>query len=258
MLGAATNICINGACNQSSGFTFDSSLHLDGVNDFASVGVLSSTAFNPFNDTDWTVSWWMKSDGSRYSNQGTVCAVATSTGTGNPFMYIRTRNDGLNDSKLEIRSNVYVGSSTYTITSAKCQVWQHYVVTCTQEASQQTLKIYVNSVLVDTIALTLRTETHSSISFQIGTSQGTGAFNPFKGYVCELGFWERALPEADVLKAYGGGDGVDLASIAGIVNYYRLLSTDGPQSGTMADIMELDDMTLNGFLSPYGVISDTP
>ena len=239
-------------------FTIERSLHFDGVNDYVSAGVLSSDCFNPFNDTDWSVSWWMKSDGSRYTNQGTVCAVATSVGTGNPFMYIRTRNDGLNDSKLEVRTNVYVGTSTHTITSANCQVWQHYVLTCTQNPTEQTVQLYVNNTLQDTMSLTLRTETHASVSFQVGTSQGNSAFNPFKGYLCEMGFWEIALNADQVSSLYNEGNGADVSTIASPVSYYRPLTTDGPTSGTITDSIGNQDCTMNGFVSPYGVVTDTP
>jgi len=241
-----------------SSFAIERSLRFDGVNDFASQGSLSTDGFQPFNNKDWTVTWWAKSDGSRYKDLGTVMSVGIANNSGNPFMWIRFKNDGTSDSAVNIRTNTKNYTSGHTITSAKCQVWQHYAVVVTQNGGNQDIEVYVNGASVDTGSVLANTKTNTNVDVCLGTSNNSTAFQPYKGWVAEIGCWEEALNSTQIAAAYGGGAGADLSTIGTIKGYYKPLSTDGPTTGTITDSSGNQDGTMNGFVSPYGVVTDTP
>ena len=241
-----------------SSFAIERSLRFDGVNDFASQGSLSTDGFQPFNNKNWTVTWWSKSDGSRYNDLGTVMSVAIANNSGNPFMWIRFKNDGASDSAVNVRTNVKNYTSSHTITSAKCQIWQHYAVVVTQNGGNQDIEVYVNGSSVDTGSVAASTRTNTNVDVCIGTSNNSSAFQQYKGWVAEIGCWETALSASEIADVYGGGSGADLTTIGTIKGYYRPLSTDGPLTGTITDSSGNQDCTMNGFVSPYGVVSDTP
>ena len=241
-----------------SSFAIERSLRFDGVNDYASQGSLSTDGFQPYNNKDWTVTWWAKSDGTRYKNLGTIFSVAQSNNSGNPFMFVRFKNDGVSDSAVNVRTNVKNYTSSHTITSVNCQVWQHYAVVVTQNGPNQDIEIYVNGASVDTGSVVANTKTNTNVDVCIGTSNNAVAFQQYIGWVAEIGCWEEALNSTQIAAAYGGGSGADLTTIGTIKGYYRPLSTDGPTTGSITDSSGNQDCTMNGFVSPYGVVTDTP
>ncbi len=241
-------------------FAIQRSLRFDGVNDFASQGSLSTDGFQPFNNKNWTVTWWAKSDGTRYKDLGTVMAVAIANNSGNAFMWVRFKNDGTSDSTINVRTNVKNYTSGHTITSAKCQVWQHYAVVVTQNSgtSKQDIEIYVNGVSVDTGSVDQSTRTNTNVDVCLGSSNNTTAHQAYKGYLAEIGCWETALTSGQIAAIYGGGSGADLTTIGTVKGYYKPLNTDGPTTGTITDSSGNQDCTMNNFVSPYGVNTDTP
>ena len=66
------------------------------------------------------------------------------------------------------------------------------------------------------------------------------------------------MDSGQISAVYGGGSGADLTTIGTIKGYYRPLTTDGPTTGTITDSSGNQDCTMNGFVSPYGVTTDTP
>lgn len=263
MLGIGNGIGVPFGSNAAvggGGFTFDASMRFDGVNDLASNGSLTTNGFQPFNNKDWTVTWWAKSDGSRYKDLGTVMAVAIANNSGNAFMWVRFKNDGTSDSTINIRTNVKNYTSGHTITSANCQIWQHYAVVVTQNSgtAKQDIEIYVNGVSVDTGNVDQSLRTNTNVDVCLGSSNNTTAHQAYKGWVSEIGCWEEALNSAEIAAVYNGGKGADLNTIGTIKGYYKPLSTDGPTTGTITDSSGNQNCTMNGFVSPYGVVSDTP
>ena len=238
-------------------FAIERSLRFDGVNDYASQGSLSTAGFQPFNNKDWTITFWAKSDGTRYINNGAAVSVVRANNSG-AVTIVRFQNDGISDSKISIKSNNIAYSSSYTITSAKCQVWQHYAVVVTQNGANQDVEVYVNGTSVDTGSISANTISNTSVDVCLGTANNSTAFNAFKGYISEVGCWETALNSGDIAAIYGGGSGADLTTIGTIKGYYRPLTTDGPTTGTITDVSGNQDCTMNGFVSPYGVTTDTP
>lgn len=238
-------------------FAIERSLRFDGVNDYASQGSLSTAGFQPFNNKDWTVSFWAKSDGTRYINNGAAVSVVRANNSG-AVTIVRFQNDGISDSKISIKSNNIAYASSYTITSANCQVWQHYAVVVTQNGANQDVEVYVNGTSVDTGSIIANTITNTSVDVCLGTANNARAFNAFKGYISEVGCWEEALDSGQISAVYGGGSGADLTTIGTVKGYYRPLKTDGPTTGTITDSSGNQDCTMNGFVSPYGVTTDTP
>ena len=238
-------------------FAIERSIRFDGVNDYASQGSLSTDGFQPFNNKDWTVSFWAKSDGTRYVNNGAAVSVVIANNAAAKTM-VRFQNDGISDSKVSIKSNNIAYASSHTITSAKCQVWQHYAVVETQNGGNQDVEVYVNGTSVDTGSISANTLSNTSVDVCLGTANNSRAFNAFKGYVSEIGCWETALNSGDIAAIYGGGSGADLTTIGTVKGYYRPLKTDGPTTGTITDSIGNQDCAMNGFVAPYGVTTDTP
>jgi len=239
-------------------FAIERSLRFDGSNDFASQGSLSTDGFQPFNNKNWTVTWWAKSDGTRYKDLGTVMAVAIANNSGNAFMWIRFKNDGASDSTINVRTNVKNYTSGHTITSAKCQIWQHYAVVVTQNGGNQDIEIYVNGSSVDTGSVAASTRTNTLVDVCLGSSNNTTAHQAYKGWIAELGCWETALNSTQIAAVYNSGKGVDLNTVGTVKGYYKPLSTDGPLTGTITDSSGNQDCTMNGFVTGYGVVTDTP
>ncbi len=254
-------IGVGSAAQRSAGgapsFAIERSLRFDGVNDYASQGSLSTAGFQPFNNKDWTITFWAKSDGTRFVNNGAAVSVVVANNAAAKTM-VRFQNDGASDSKISIKSNNIAYASSYTITSAKCQVWQHYAVVVTQNGANQDVEVYVNGSSVDTGSISANTLSNTSVDVCLGTANNATAFNAFKGYISEVGCWETALNSGDIAAIYGGGSGADLTTIGTIKGYYRPLTTDGPTTGTITDVSGNQDCTMNGFVSPYGVTTDTP
>ena len=241
-------------------FAIERSLRFDGVNDLASNGSLTTDGFQPFNNKDWTVTWWAKSDGTRYKDLGTIMAVAIANNSGNAFMWLRFKNDGTSDSTINVRTNVKNYTSSHTITSAKCQIWQHYAVVVTQNSvtAKQDIEIYVNGVSVDTGNVDQSLKTNTNVDVCLGSSNNTNAHQAYKGWIAEIGCWETALTSGQIAAIYGGGSGADLSTIGTVKGYYKPLNTDGPTTGTITDSSGNQDCTMNGFVSPYGVTTETP
>jgi hypothetical protein len=241
-------------------FAIQRSIYFDGVNDYAANGSLTTNGFQPFNNKDFTVTFWAKADGSRYNDLGTVLSVAIANNSGNPFMWVRFKNDGASDSTVNVRTNTKNYTSGHTITSANCQVWQHYAVVVTQNSGtgNQDIEIYVNGASVDTGSVVQNTKTNTNVDVCLGTSNNATAFQQFKGYIAEVGCWETALSSGDIAAIYGGGSGADLSTIGTVKGYYKPLTTDGPTTGSITDSSGNQDCTMNNFVSPYGVVTDTP
>ena len=226
----------------------------DGVTDCILPSGDSLTCFNPFNDVDYKVSFFAKSTSSRFKHNGTVISVGQTT-TQNPRFSIKFINDGGSNSKLVIISNLMSATSTYSITPAVCQSWNHYMIVVTQGATQ-TIEIYINNVLVDTLTPSTYTITDSSVSLQIGSSKGSSAFNVFEGRLAEISLGVGSTSAQEIADLYNQND--PQTSMNGIVNYYKFSEPVGTVVGNITDSMGSDDLTMSGFALPNGIVSDQP
>ena len=264
---------VGSAAQRSAGgtpaFAIERSLRFDGSNDYINTGGVTADSWNPYNNTDWTISFWAKCDtgDTRFQNNGTIICTNYQAGSSNPQLYVQTVN-ATGGSKFKLRIPFLNGStksykiftSSHVITNAECQVWQHYAITLTQNSgtSKQDIEIYVNNTSVDTGSVDQANFTQASFALAIGSRNPTIAFQTWKGFIAEIGLWETALSSGDLTAVYGGGSGSDLTTIGTVTGYYRPLTTDGPTTGSITDSSGNKDLTMNGFVTDYGVVSDTP
>lgn len=252
-----------------SAFQFQGSIRFEGANDFINTGGLTSSCWNPYNNTDWTVSWWMKCETgeTNFKNNGHIIATNHSSTSSNPQCRICTL-DETGGSELQIRIPWLNGStksfknfrSTYLITNAACQVWQHYAVVVTQNngAATQDIQIYVNGSLVDSGSVDQANFTQTSFAMAIGSQNPTSAFQTFEGFLAEIALYEEALSADEISALYNSGNGRLATEIGTPTGYYRPNASDGPQTGSITDVTGNKDLTMNGFVTPYGVTNDTP
>jgi len=272
MLGIANGIGVPFGVNAGGGgggFAFEASIRFDGSNDFINTGGGSSDCWNPYDNTNWTMSWWMKCEtgATRFKNNGTVIVTNYASTSSNPQMVVQTVN-ATGGSKFTMRLPFLNGSiqsyksftSSYVITNANCQAWNHYAIVVTQNSggSTQDIEIFFNGSSVDTGSVDYGNYAIAAPSMAIGSRNPTSSFQPWEGFLSEVALWEEALSSSEISNIYNSGSGANAAKFGIIKGYYRPLSTDGPQTGDITDSSGNKDLTMNGFVGVYGVVADTP
>jgi len=252
-----------------SAFQFQGSIRFEGANDFINTGGATSDCWNPYNNTDWTVSWWAKCETgeTRFKNNGTIICTNVAASSSNPQMTIQTIN-ATGGSSFTLRIPFLNGTiksyksytSSHVISNADCQVWQHYAVVLTQNngASTQDIQIYVNGSLVDSASVDQANFTQTSFAMAIGSRNPVSFFQGWEGFLSEIALYEESLSADEISALYNSGNGRLATEIGTPTGYYRPNATDGPQTGSITDVTGNKDLTMNGFVSPYGVTNDTP
>ena len=231
------------------GFAFQQSVYFDGTNDALSTGGTSSS-FNCFNQADYGFACWMKASGSTFGNNdyifggtdaGAVTAMTFVISGTNARITMRTRNRTL--------------AGTYDIDTATQAAWTHYGITVEIVSSTvQRVRWYVNGALVETADVSNNVFTRSNINLTLGSGANT-----LNGFQCESVFSNYLITDAQMTALYNGGKGADpTTTLDSVHSYYPVSESAGQSSGTIADTMGNQDLTMANFVAPYGTNSDTP
>ena len=231
------------------GFAFQQSVYFDGTNDALSTGG-TATSFNCFNQADYGFACWMKASGSTFGNNdyifggtdaGAVTAMTFVISGTNARITMRTRNRTL--------------AGTYDIDTATQAAWTHYGITVEIVSSTvQRVRWYVNGALVETADVSNNVFTRSNINLTLGSGANT-----LNGFQCESVFSNYLITDAQMTALYNGGSGADpTTTLDSVHSYYPVSESAGQSSGTIADTMGNQDLTMANFVAPYGTNSDTP
>ena len=72
-------------------------------------------------------------------------------------------------------------------------------------------------------------------------------------------FQESLLSATDISDLYNGGKGANANAIMPTMKSgYLGTEAVGTTTGTITDVTGNQDLTMSGFVAPYGVVSDTP
>ncbi len=127
------------------------------------------------------------------------------------FMYVAGKSGGGTDLDIQAQTDnrlyFYVAAGFYVASTTVVQTGQWYHVVGTYTASNQ-LKMYVNGVLENTVAIVGVTRGMNGNPFAIGQSSVWGG-RFFKGRIDEVSLFNRALSDSEVQGIYdAGGAGI--------------------------------------------------
>lgn len=246
------------ASSGAGGFVFGNSYHFDGVNDNMNEGGAdSSTCFNPFNQTDWTAAMWLKADGSRFNNNVSPFGCGRWVGdAGFGSMLFHTTVGGGNIVRLY--SNLYNALFAYVVSSALAQAWTHYAVSVEIiSGSVQRGRLYINGALVETKDFANYVVNDTDTVFRLGGWPNSTYF--INAFMNQPVFQQSLLSDTDISNLYNGGKGANANAIMPTMKSgYLGTEPVGQVTGTITDVTSNQDLTMSGFVSPYGVVSDTP
>ncbi len=196
-----------------------SSLNFDGSDDFG-----TATNSDDFDVTDeLTVSSWLKAD---------VLKNAT--------ILNRMPYSGSNGYRLSVRSNgeiwALVGSGE---TNAKASTTANYYSAGTNYfvsgvyKNGQYVKLYINGNLIGSVTTDI--EFSTDVSLEVARWVNTAGDNEyFDGNIDEIGVWNKALTQEELLQLYNGGGSTDLRSNSGnyssssnLKGYWRFSESTG-------------------------------
>ena len=196
----------------------DGAAYFDGDNSQITSSLPGSTF-----DGDFSTAFWVK----RIEIGGTDVLLHIKDGTSDN-VYVAFTSD--NKVKLQLMD-------TYTDTAAESEfsnvgIWNHIV--CVQNDAENTQQIYLNGVDVATDATSARDidVDVDATNFTLGSNVDKTT-DEFKGYMCNVGVWSRALTQPEV-KSIMWKQYADLSSTetTSLVAWYNLDSVDG---STVAD-----------------------
>ena len=231
---------------------FAQSLYTDGVNDVAHNPTANTEAFNPFQTAAWSASVWVK---------------PTFAGASMNAFGVKGGGDNYNRFWLRLGSNgsMIIGSHGTIIYGplipgggSHWTSWNMYSVSVEVTGTfTQTTKMYFNGVLIDT-------EVGSRYNYNFPTTQlGIGAQaagnGGIIGYSTQFVFTENLVPESEWLALYNGGIGDNPENV--ITNphsIYKIVEAAGTVTGSIADSLGVQDLTMSGFVLPFGVNEESP
>ena len=153
---------------------------------------------NSFNTPELTVSCWFKPTAWSYpGNPGTSCFFRRgengySTPIGSFWSFYFSDAGDLSFNILDDAANI---SSVYSGPAIQLNNWYHTVGTY----DGQVLKLYLNGVLIDSLAgmNLLSIQGNSGVDFGV-SFQANGYWRPFNGDIDDSGIWNRALSESEI------------------------------------------------------------
>jgi hypothetical protein len=196
--GNGNNGTVNGATLTSDRFGNPNSAYdFDGVDDWISTACLGPTA-----NSERTISFWANS-----VLKNTCGSVAWSYGNAQAnqaFISSVTCFDNAYAAGISDAASVSVDTNI-------CNQWHHYVVTVpTGATKQQDIQLYKDGFLITNLQFynpTYIINTGNSFPFNIGRlfySDNCG-FNYFKGFLDDIGIWNRALNASEIQQLYNTG-----------------------------------------------------
>jgi len=231
-------------------FAMGNSLYTDGVNDVVQNGTLSSTVFNPFQTSAWSASVWVKP--SAIATMG-VFAVSETLGGSAKFWFRLYSNR-----QLGVQSHGQTAFSGVSFPTSYWTTWNMYSFSVSVDSpTTQTIRFYINGALFATIA-------KSKFSYTPTTNQlSLGAFasgsSGLQGFSTQYVFSTRLVSASKWAELYNSGSGADPSKVLTTPHsIYNINESVGTTSGDIADSLGQQDLTMSGFVSPFGVNADKP
>ena len=233
------------------GWEMGNSLYTDGVNDVAENSTATTTTFNPAQTAAWSASVWAKP--TLTSQTQTLWGA-----TGDPYDRFWMRLDG--NGRMSVGSHGQICSTTISIpgSGSHWTSWNMYSVSVdVTSATTQTVYFYFNGALFFTLNKSKYSYTFTSTKLALGGTTRNGG--SFQGYSTQFVFTEN-LVSADVwLALYNGGTGRDPEEVVTSPHsIYNINEPAGQTTGLIADTLSQQDLTMSGFVAPYGVNSESP
>ena len=249
LLNRARRQAASGGGGGAGGFAFQQSVSFDGTNDALSTGG-TATSFNCFNQADYGFACWMKSSASTFGNNDYIFG-GTDAGAVTAMTFVISGTDA----RITMRTRNRTLAGTYDIDSATQAAWTHYGITVEIVSSTvQRVRWYVNGSLVETADVSNNVFTRSNINLTLGSGANT-----LNGFQCESVFSNYLITDAQMTALYNGGSGADpTTTLDSVHSYYPVSEAAGQSSGTIADTIGNQDLTMANFVAPYGTNSDTP
>jgi len=228
-----------------TGFAFRRSVSFNEDGDKLSCG--STSTWNPLDPGAFGFSCWARAPVGAFNNNDFLW-YASSSSDSSLLGFSLSGTDAVLTGKT--RNVGFTG--THVISSATQAAWNMYsMVSYTSGRGGQIVLLYINGVQVDSFGLSNNTFTHSTVDLKIG--------GPFLGYICEMVFCNYQITAPQLVALYNSGNGADPTTVLDSVHsYYPVSEAAGQTSGTIADAIGNQDLTMSGFSAPYGTITDTP
>jgi hypothetical protein len=229
-------------------FSFTKSLYGDGVNDVAKTSSPSSTAFNPFGTSAWSFSAWIKPTAT-----ATMDLFGVHDGSSDRFFFRLNSNR-----QISVGSHGQVSHSGVSYSAGNINTWHMYSVSIeVTSPTSNTVRMYIDGVLFATIVKAKYTYSVANTNISIGAVYGgTGGL---QGYMTQAVFTENLVPASEWVDLYNGGDGADPSKvITSPHSIYNINGAVGATTGTITDALGQQDLTMSGYLSPFGINADIP
>jgi hypothetical protein len=213
------NGTINGATVNQPG-KINKSYYFDGVNDFITHGSDDLESL-------YSISLWVKIDTNAASY-----TILSGQGTSNPNAWQPGITFYNVDNSIRYASNYNDSSISTGVSSILDATWYHIVIT----ANNKTAKIYLNGNLTEE-QTSLNTKEWTQLRYI--ARKDTGDY--FKGYIDEMGIWNKELTTDEISELYNSGNGVSYPFIptdSTIINPQPILYTNNSYNflGTFIDI----------------------
>ncbi len=242
---------LSGRSEGVAAFTFGNAVYHDGVNDRLVAETVNN--WNPY-QTDWSIAMWVKGVGGNRAN-GSWVDAHRSNGSSGCFFGIQ------NNASFRVMSNFREHIFAYTPTALSMQDWHHYAITVKYvDPSNQQALLYVDGALVETGNFSNAAHSTAYAKLKIGGESGAGG-QKFNGVWNQIVLTQDIISPGDITALYSGGKGADPATVltgSTIINEYSVTEPAGTTSGTIVDAAGNQNVTMNNFLAPYGVIADNP
>lgn len=194
------------------------STSFDGIDDFVGFG----DAFLYDRTTQFSMSFWVKPNNLAAQR----CIYSKVTADANVYGF----NIQINTAGRIILQPRSVGSLliwTDNSLSVAAGVWNHVVVTYDGGSNLNGFRVYVNGVMATIPGSSTMSGTWLSNQTAMLGSRNSALY--YSGYMDEVSIWNKALTQAEVVEAYGGGGPTNLfnhSSVGNLKNYYRMGDLD--------------------------------
>lgn len=224
-IGGGTTATISGTPGGGASFSNESSVELDGVDDYMSVAANASL------DTtgDWSFSSWFYAD-----DLGGYKAIAAKRTGGNNWQFAS------NGTKLDL----YAPWGTTTSGSTTLSTGQWYHVAFTVEVGESDgIKLYVNGSAESNTGNATASGNDANYGFTFGWNTRPARY--FNGKIDEIAMFHSALSASDISDIYNSGEPASLSSYSP-VGWWRM--GDGTEGESGTTIYDMSDNSNNGTL----------
>jgi hypothetical protein len=160
-----------------------------------SSAVLSSSDVS--GSDSWTANLWINVS----VKQGSY--ILSKDGSGNRAFVINMGGDGTIE--VDAWNSSETQYSAYEVGYLSTGTW--YMITAVWDSSAETLSLYADTTLLNSVSITGTAENNSSSAFYVG-GHPAGGDNWYDGYVDEVGYWDRALNGSEIDDLYNSGAGL--------------------------------------------------